>query len=434
LVTNTSNSCTINAQIVITTDTVHPTVSLTPSQTITCASPSVTISSTVTAAAGSTYGWAGAGIVGSSTSTSADVNAGGNYTLTVTDAVNSCTTAATSSVTSVIVTPTITVSPSSTVITCFTPSISLNATSNPTGATTWTTPSGTSSNPVTATVPGNYVVSVTESVTGCVSTQTITISQNTVVPVANAGAQTIIPCGTSTVNLSGSSTSTTSVGYSWTGPTGTSILSGGNTSNPLVGETGNYTLTVTDIASGCSSTSTVSVSQGSISAAFTPDPSTGPTPLTVNFTDHSTGATNYAWDFGDVANNTSTSVNPSHVYTTGTYTVILTVSSGVCTATATAVIVVEDGLSIEIPNVFTPNGDGANDAFSIKSTGVKEISLQIFNRWGQKLHELTGPHASWDGLTPAGAASPEGTYFYFVKAKGFDDKEIEQHGTVNLFR
>jgi gliding motility-associated-like protein len=264
-----------------------------------------------------------------------------------------------------------------------------------------------------------------------VNTQTITIGQNTVAPTANAGAQTTIPCGTSTVNLNGSSTSTTSVNYSWSGP---NIISGGTTANPLVGAAGDYTLTVTDNASGCSTTSTVTVTQGSISAAFTPDPSTGPTPLTVNFMDQSTGATTYAWDFGDVANNTSTSANPTHVYTTGTYTVVLTVSSGVCTATATGVIVVEDGLSIEIPNVFTPNGDGANDVFSIKSTGVKEISLQIFNRWGQKLHELTGPKASWDGLTPAGATCPEGTYFYFVKATGFDDKEIEQHGTVNLFR
>jgi gliding motility-associated-like protein len=431
LITNTTNSCTVNAQIVITTDTVRPTLSLTPQQTITCTTPSVTINSTVTPSSGITYSWAGAGIVGSTTSASADVNAGGDYTLTVTDAVNSCTAAATSSVTSIIVTPTISVSPSSTVITCSTPSISLNATSNPTGVATWTTPSGAASNPVTATVPGDYIVSVTESVTGCVSTQTITIGQNTVAPTANAGAQTTIPCGTSTVNLSGSSTSTTSVSYSWSGP---NVITGGTTTTPLVGQAGDYTLTVTDNVNGCTATSTVTVVQGSISAAFTPDPSTGPTPLTVNFTDHSTGATTYAWDFGDVTNNTSTSVNPTHVYTTGTYTVVLTVSSGVCTATATAVIVVEDGLSLEIPNVFTPNADGANDVFSIKSTGVKEISLQIFNRWGQKLHELTGPKASWDGLTPAGASCPEGTYFYFVKAKGFDDKEIEQHGTVNLFR
>jgi gliding motility-associated-like protein len=98
------------------------------------------------------------------------------------------------------------------------------------------------------------------------------------------------------------------------------------------------------------------------------------------------------------------------------------------------VIVVEDGLTLEIPNVFTPNGDNANDVFTIHSTGVKEISLQIFNRWGQKLHEFTGPQASWDGLAPNGAKVPEGTYFLFIKATGFDGTEIEKNGTLNLFR
>ena len=65
---------------------------------------------------------------------------------------------------------------------------------------------------------------------------------------------------------------------------------------------------------------------------------------------------------------------------------------------------------------------------------MKEISLQIFNRWGQKLHEFTGPQASWDGLAPNGTKVPEGTYFLFIKATGFDGTEIEKNGTLNLFR
>ena len=105
----------------------------------------------------------------------------------------------------------------------------------------------------------------------------------------------------------------------------------------------------------------------------------------------------------------------------------LVVASGTCVATATVEIVVEDGLTLEIPNVFTPNGDNVNDIFTIKSTGVKEIALQIFNRWGEKLYEFSGAKASWDGKVPNGASAPEGTYFFFVKATGFDGKEIEKH-------
>lgn len=150
-------------------------------------------------------------------------------------------------------------------------------------------------------------------------------------------------------------------------------------------------------------------------------------------TDASTGATGYNWNFGD--GNSSTSQNPNNTFnSSGSYTVTLIATDGPCSDTATIVITVEDGLTLEIPNVFTPNGDITNDVFTIKSTGVKEITLQIFNRWGQKLYEFTGSKASWDGLTPSGAKAPEGTYFYFVIATGFDNKEIKQNGTVNLFR
>jgi gliding motility-associated-like protein len=65
---------------------------------------------------------------------------------------------------------------------------------------------------------------------------------------------------------------------------------------------------------------------------------------------------------------------------------------------------------------------------------VKEIALQIFNRWGEKLYEFTGAKASWDGLAPNSAKVPEGTYFFFVKATGFDGTQVEKQGTVTLFR
>ncbi|MBI3520965.1 MAG: gliding motility-associated C-terminal domain-containing protein, partial [Bacteroidetes bacterium] len=224
------------------------------------------------------------------------------------------------------------------------------------------------------------------------------------------------------------------VSYSWTTSGTGTILSGANNSSALAGSVGQYEVTVTDNTNGCSSTQTVTVTQANVTASFTANPVSGLSPLDVNFTDGSSGSgsMNYNWDFGD--SNTSTAQNPNHTYTTGSYTVILTVSSGPCVATATTVITVEDGLTLEVPNVFTPNGDGSNDIFTIKSTGVKEISLQIFNRWGLKLYEFAGPNASWDGSTTHGNKVPEGTYFFFVKATGFDGKEIQKNGTVNLFR
>ena len=70
-----------------------------------------------------------------------------------------------------------------------------------------------------------------------------------------------------------------------------------------------------------------------ISAAYSADKTTGMAPLTVQFTDNSTGNLNsWSWDFGD--GSTSTEQNPSHTYSTaGTYTVALTVGNGTSTST-----------------------------------------------------------------------------------------------------
>ncbi len=430
VITNTVNMCNTSVQVVVSTNTTVPTITITPTQTLTCASTTAVISTTVNPTSGVSYTWTGTGVTGQ-TGSSVNVNQAGTYDVLILDAANGCTNTASSSIVSNVVTPTITVTPITTTLTCLTTTINLNATATTTNAPVWATPSGTASNPVIANAPGDYVASVTDASSGCTRTETITITSNTIAPTANAGAITPIPCGALTTTLNGTASPTAGATYSWSGPTVTSIVSGSNTANPTVGETGVYTLTVTG-TNGCSSTSTVAVIQGSVNAQFTANPTTGISPLTVDCTDQSVGAITYNWNFGN--GNTSTTQNPSNTYSVnGTYTITLIASSGICSDTAYAIIIVESGLTLEIPNVFTPNTDGSNDLFTIKSTGVKEISLQIFNRWGQKLFEFSGPNASWDGKA-SGEKAPEGTYFYFVKATGFDDKEIEQHGTVNLFR
>lgn len=427
-----SNGCSTFATINVSLDNMAPSISITPNQTLTCSNPSVTISSTVTPATVS-YTWSGASIVGSVNGSSIDVNGVGEYTLAVLNSVNGCSAIATSSVSTNNALPSITVTPTSTAITCGTPTVSLNATTSSTVAPIWSTPTGTASNPVIVSAAGDYTVSVIDNVSGCSNSQVITVSGNTVAPTPILTTSAAIPCGSPTVNLSASSTPSAGVNYSWAGPNVTSIVSGSNTATPLVQDMGTYTLTVSDISTGCTSTATINVVQGNVVAAFTANPLSGVAPLDVTFTDASTGASSFSWTFGD--GNTSSLQNPVNTFSVnGTYTVTLIASSGICSDTATAIIEVQDGLTLFIPNVFTPNGDGANDVFTIKSTGVKEITLQIFNRWGEKLYEFAGDRAAWDGKVESGASVPEGTYFYFVKAVGFDKKEIEQHGTLTLFR
>lgn len=429
--TNVTNSCPGSTQITIVTNTNLPVVSVTPTATLTCNTTSATLSSTVSPSSGINYTWSGPGITGPSNGSSVSVNGSGAYTLTALNSVNGCSATATASVINNTIPPTLSVTPSSTVITCGASTINLNATTNSTVIPVWSTPTGNAYNPIVAAVAGNYVVSVTDPSSGCVSSMTIAITGSTVAPTLNVTANASIACGSTSAQLSASTGTATGISYNWSGPAG-SIISGSNTATPSVSTSGIYTVTITN-SYGCTSTATVAVTQNSITAAFIADPTSGAIPLDVNTTNQSTGSgLTYNWNFGN--GSTSTATNPGTTYpNSGTYTITLIATSGNCTDTTSVIIIVEDNLSLEIPNVFTPNGDGINDLFTIKSTGVKEISLQIFNRWGEKLYEFTGVKAAWDGMTPLGAKVPDATYFYFVKATGFDDKEIEKHGTVNLF-
>lgn len=72
--------------------------------------------------------------------------------------------------------------------------------------------------------------------------------------------------------------------------------------------------------------------------------------------------------------------------------------------------------NVEIPNIFSPNGDGRNDLFKPKQIpGVEEVvHMKIFNRWGQKIYEGSGATACWDGRTK-GKDSPTDVYVYQIE-------------------
>jgi gliding motility-associated-like protein len=99
---------------------------------------------------------------------------------------------------------------------------------------------------------------------------------------------------------------------------------------------------------------------------------------------------------------------------------------------------------IEAPNVFTPNGDGKNDVFAVKTQSLKSMTIQIYNRWGGLVHswnysnirgrDYTYQHAVWDGRVNGGRLASPGVYFYTIRAVGRDDKKIFKNGFVHLFR
>ncbi len=89
--------------------------------------------------------------------------------------------------------------------------------------------------------------------------------------------------------------------------------------------------------------------------------------------------------------------------------------------------------NIFIPNAFTPNGDGENDAWFPKlSFTPKTYHLVIKNRWGNIIFESKDPYESWDGSYIGGAIVQEGTYLYFLRITTGEGKEILRKGFINV--
>ena len=87
-----------------------------------------------------------------------------------------------------------------------------------------------------------------------------------------------------------------------------------------------------------------------------------------------------------------------------------------------------------ITNVFSPNGDGKNDEFVFDETGIKVVSVEIYNRWGSLVMNWTGLDKSWDGTGPDGQKLPEAVYFYILSGEGEDGYYYENKGTITLRR
>lgn len=156
-------------------------------------------------------------------------------------------------------------------------------------------------------------------------------------------------------------------------------------------------------------------------------------PQLVSLGDTAVSWYNYDWDPGELVSDSSIS-NPTAYIETDTEFVLEVVDNWTgCSNTLSVMITVEcDCQILEIPNVFTPNGDLSNETFYPIVDGECEdrITMVILNRWGNLMFtsEDTGS-LKWNGSTPAGLEANEGVYFYLIQ---LDDETY--HGHVTLVR
>ncbi|MEO5644655.1 MAG: gliding motility-associated C-terminal domain-containing protein [Bacteroidia bacterium] len=322
--------------------------------------------------------------------------------------------------------------------------VGLSTTVNATGASSYSwipttglgspTAGSSTANPSTTTT---YQVIGTDA-NGCMDTASIIITVNPLPAVYITSTPT--ECGDTTGALINSGVTTGTAPFVFT------INSVNYTTLPtnLIGD--DYTIVTTD-ANGCTSTQVVPVQ--TINTSFVngaANPIFGTYPLPVGFTSTgSSGLTDWFWDFGDGSGNTANTQNSTFTYTSpGHYTVVLTAwnDNFGCAVYDTLWIEVVEEAVVVLPNVFTPNSDGTNDAFNADISGVKEVNIQVFNRWGAEVFEAkqTGLSPSpqslqlWNGKTNGGNISDDGVYYYVISAVGYDTKDYSYAGFVHVLK
>jgi len=404
-------------------------------------------SQTFTVSGASTYTWTPASDLTGVNAASPTVNPTTSTVYSVTGTnLNGCSNLTPSSVTLTVNQPPVLVLSANSYFICSgnTQTFSVSGASSYTWAPASTLTGANTANPSSnASVTTVYTVSGTNN--GCLSsspqTVTLTVNSNPTLDISNQVLDTA-NCGHLTGGVTGIAVvgGTPNFSYQWYDSNG--AVAGANSLTLSNVASGLYTLQVTD-ANGCTTNLASSAASFSVPASaavhaqfnMNPSPATGDVPLAVTFTNTSTGALNYIWAFGDQATTFTTSVNANFTYTAaGSYTATLVAINGSCTDTARIVILAETPTIIVIPNIFSPNGDGINDGFFIKNTGLISLNCDIYNRWGQLLHTLTAPDQIWDGVTPNGDKAPEGTYMYIFQATGIDGKDYKQQGTLTLTR
>lgn len=203
---------------------------------------------------------------------------------------------------------------------------------------------------------------------------------------------------------------------------------------PVVSTTGNYKDTLKS-AGGCDSL------VRTVNLTVHPLPSVQPTKsndidcMTGTARLTASGGTLYNWT-PSVSLSSSSVPNPVASPTESTmYYIKVTTSQG-CVAQDSILVNVnlgDAGKGYLVPSAFTPNRDGLNDCFGVRSWGqVSELRLSVFNRWGQLIFYTENPNLCWDG-TYAGKELGTEVFVYVIQAKTLCGPVIRK-GTVTLIR
>lgn len=143
--------------------------------------------------------------------------------------------------------------------------------------------------------------------------------------------------------------------------------------------------------------------------------------------------TNYTWS-DDTENHSS----QRNISSSGIYTITLTDHKECSNAHTINVEIKECVPKMELPNVFTPNGDGINDDIKANTQEfIHDFEIQIFNSWGLLVFSYQGDieNFSWNGTHKnTNKEAPDGSYFWIATFKDLLGEKYKNTGVIMLLR
>ncbi len=344
--------CTAILPVNIFDDSTLPTAEINMNGTLSCAQSSIILDGAQSTGTGQlSYLWTDSNNMIIGTSPSISVSTAGSYTLEVTDTQNGCTDTASINVDSNVNIPTVNIS-GNTELNCNITSTNLIATTdinNPIYE--WTDNGGTvigTNSMISVNQAGDFTIMITDPTSGCFSSSSITIFENTTNPEANAGSDVDLTCDSTTITLNGMNSTPNSIHYEWLDDQNM-IISDSITA--IITESGTYYLIVTDTLNGCSDRDTVEVNQN----IELPIADAGSDVILTCFDNNtnldgsgsSSGNFSYLWTTtnGSIVTG-ETSTNPL-VDAAGTYTLAVTNTDSGCLSTDEVIV----SIDTSIPNV-----------------------------------------------------------------------------------
>ncbi|MEM1119023.1 MAG: PKD domain-containing protein [Bacteroidota bacterium] len=156
------------------------------------------------------------------------------------------------------------------------------------------------------------------------------------------------------------------------------------------------------------------------------------------FFNQSTGAIRHDWLFDDFGR--SREVNPTYVFAGSSgekiVRLIVTGENG-CRDTTYSSLIITPDIRYQLPNAFTPNGDGVNDEFFGVGNADEAVSfyLSIWNRYGELIFETNDADQAWNGRkNNVGEEAPNGVYVVTVTYENFNGEITNLKGMVTVIR